>query len=138
MFFVCSTGDVSRSIVALAVIGKFCITANFHALFVYTSEVYATPTRNTALSICSVFASAGGMAAPFVAQTASIHPTAPIAVFGLVSVVAGFLMSFLPETKGRPMPQTVTESEDMWTGDTFWNSRFLCCKPARRSDYEKI
>ena len=41
----------SRSIVALAVIGKFCITANFHALFVYTSEVYATPTRNTALSI---------------------------------------------------------------------------------------
>jgi len=76
MFFVCSTGDVSRSIVALAVIGKFCITANFHALFVYTSEVYATPTRNTALSICSVFASAGGMAAPFVAQTASIHPTA--------------------------------------------------------------
>jgi hypothetical protein len=49
-FFV-STADVTRSVVALAVIGKFCITANFHALFVYTSEVYATPARNTALSI---------------------------------------------------------------------------------------
>jgi hypothetical protein len=45
------SADVSRAVVALAVIGKFCITANFHALFVYTSEVYATPTRNTALSL---------------------------------------------------------------------------------------
>jgi hypothetical protein len=50
-FFFVSTADVTRSVVALAVIGKFCITANFHALFVYTSEVYATPARNTALSI---------------------------------------------------------------------------------------
>ena len=40
------------------------------------------------------------MAAPFVAQTSSIHPTVPIAVFGVVSVIAGFLMTFLPETKG--------------------------------------
>ena len=45
------SADVNRAVVALAVIGKFCITANFHALFVYTSEVYATPARNTALSI---------------------------------------------------------------------------------------
>ena len=37
----------------------------------------------------SVFASAGGMAAPFVAQTSSIHPTVPIAIFGIVSVIAG-------------------------------------------------
>jgi OCT family organic cation transporter-like MFS transporter 4/5 len=85
-----------------------------------------------------VFASAGGMAAPFVAQTSSIHPTVPIAVFGSVSVIAGFLMSFLPETKGRPLPQTVTECEDMWTGDTFWNSRLFCWRPRRHSGYENI
>jgi hypothetical protein len=37
----------------------------------------------------SVFASTGGMVAPFIAQTSSIHPTVPIAIFGFVSVIAG-------------------------------------------------
>ena len=57
-----------------------------------------------------------------------------------ILLTPGFLMSFLPETKGRPMPQTVTECEDMWSGDTFWNTRVFCCrrKSAARSGYEAI
>ena len=65
-----------------------------------TSYYYCSAIHCIFLHSSSVFASAGGMAAPFVAQTSSIHPTVPIAVFGVVSVIAGFLMTFLPETKG--------------------------------------
>ena len=45
--------------------------------------------QSTTLISSSVFASTGGMVAPFIAQTSAIHPTVPIAVFGVVSVIAG-------------------------------------------------
>jgi OCT family organic cation transporter-like MFS transporter 4/5 len=119
--------------ICLAVFGKFCITACFHTLFVYTSEMYATPNRNTGLSVCSVFARVAGMTAPFVAELKSIHPFLPIAVFGGCGVVASLMASFLPETKGTEMPQTLTESEQFGNGDTLWSQCCNTCSSNKRT-----
>ena len=108
--------------ISLAVSGKLCITAVFHALFIYTSEIYATPNRNTGLSVCSVFARVAGMTAPYVGELKTIDPFLPIAVFGGCGIIAAFLATFLPETKGANLPNTIKESEEFARGDTVWKT----------------
>ena len=105
-----------------AVSGKLCITACFHALFIYTSEMFATPNRNTGLSVCSVFARVAGMTAPFVSELKVIDAFLPIAVFGGCGIIAAFLATLLPETKGAELPNTIEENENFAKGDTLWKS----------------
>lgn len=111
--------------IALAVFGKLCITACFHGIFVYASELFATANRNTGVSICSVFARVAGMTAPFVGELKVIHSFLPIAVFGGCGVLAAILTTFLPETKGANLPDSIQESEEFGRGDTLW--RKLIC-----------
>lgn len=106
---------------ALGVMGKFCVSSCFHVLFVYSSEIYATPARNTGVSMCSLFARAGGMIAPFVEQLRVLNPFLPVAVFGCCAIIAAFAASFLPETKNKVLPQTIEESESFGDTDTLWN-----------------
>lgn len=37
----------------------------------------------------------------------------PLTLFGVLALVAGGLAFLLPETKGRPLPVTVKEAEDL-------------------------
>ena len=113
-------GDNAK--ICLAVFGKLCITACFHALFVYTSEMYVTANRNTGLGVCSVFARIAGMAAPYVAELKIVDAFLPIAVFGSCGVIAAIAATFLPETKGAELPNSLMESEKFGTGDTLWKS----------------
>lgn len=113
--------------IALAVFGKLCITACFHGLFVYCSELFATANRNTGVSICSVFARVAGMTAPFVAELKVIHSFLPIAVFGSCGILAAILTTFLPETKGANLPDSIQESEEFGKGDTLWK-KLVCLR----------
>ena len=79
--------------------------------------------QNTGLSVCSVFARVGGMSAPYVGELKTIHPFLPIAVFGGCGLLAAILSTFLPETKGTRLPNTIEESETFAKGDTMWK----CC-----------
>ena len=88
--------------------------------------MYATPNRNTGLSVCSVFARVGGMTAPYVGELQDVDPFLPIAVFGGCGLNAAILSTFLPETKGTQLPNTIEESETFAKGDTMWT----CCKQA--------
>jgi hypothetical protein len=36
----------------------------------------------------------------------------PLAIFGIISVVDGFLILFLPETRGKEIPDTINEAEN--------------------------
>ena len=87
--------------------------------------MYATPNRNTGLSVCSVFARVAGMTAPFVSELKNVNPFLPIAIFGGCGLLAAILSTFLPETKGAILPSTIEESEEFAKGDTMWKS---CCK----------
>ncbi len=115
------SNDIGR--LSLAVFGKLAITACYHALFVYTSEMYVTANRNTGLAVCTVFARIAGMTAPFIGELKVVHSLLPIAVFGGCGVMAAVLATFLPETKGARLPSTVEESEEFAKNDTLWSSR---------------
>ncbi|GAB0201960.1 solute carrier family 22 member 6-A-like [Grus japonensis] len=96
---------------ALAVIGKGCLSASFNCVFLYTTELYPTPIRQTGLGFGSTMARVGGIVAPLVKMMDEYYPFLPPAVYGVAPVVAAVAAGFLPETLNTPLPDTIEEVE---------------------------
>uniref|UniRef100_A0A8B9C237 Solute carrier family 22 member 8 n=1 Tax=Anser brachyrhynchus TaxID=132585 RepID=A0A8B9C237_9AVES len=96
---------------ALAVIGKGCLSASFNCVFLYTTELYPTPIRQTGLGFGSTMARVGGIVAPLVKMMDEYYPFLPPAVYGVAPVVAAVAAGFLPETLNAPLPDTIEEVE---------------------------
>ncbi|XP_038059995.1 solute carrier family 22 member 13-like [Patiria miniata] len=104
---------IARTVVAM--IGKFCITASFNIIYLWTSEMYPTPVRSATVGLCSVTARVGSIVAPFIFNLAKLDNVTNdlhLIVFGAAAVVAGVLLIPLPETKGRDLPDTMREGEE--------------------------
>ena len=55
----------------------------------------------------------GSSIAPFIVDLGgAIDPGIPPLVFGCVLIMSSISFLFLPETRGKPLPQTVKEVED--------------------------
>ena len=61
--------------------------------------------------------------------------TLPSIVFAFVAIVSGLLAVFLPETLGRPLPQSVADGERFGEDDKF--SFATCCKDKRSRQPEQ-
>ncbi|XP_068521584.1 solute carrier family 22 member 6-A-like isoform X2 [Anas acuta] len=96
---------------ALAVIGKGCLSASFNCVFLYTTELYPTPIRQTGLGFGSTMARVGGIVAPLVKMMDEYYPFLPPAVYGVAPIVAAVAAGFLPETLNAPLPDTIEEVE---------------------------
>ncbi|XP_074655158.1 organic cation transporter protein-like [Tubulanus polymorphus] len=89
--------------------GKFCCTAAFGIIYIHTSELYPTNFRNRGVGIASAFARVGSMTAPFAAYLAQFISWLPGVILGCIGLVTALLMIPLPETRGVPMPQTISD-----------------------------
>ena len=66
------------------------------------------------------------MLAPVIAR--ELDPALVITIFATLSLVAGIFTSFLPETKGKKLPDTMEEGEDLGLGH-------FSCTFTKRQDY---
>lgn len=82
-------------------------------IYIYTSELYPTVVRNMGMGAVSTGMRLGSMLAPFISNMATSIPWLPTVVFGLAPIAAGGLCLFLPETKGRNLPDSL---EDVQSG----------------------
>jgi OCT family organic cation transporter-like MFS transporter 4/5 len=62
-------------IIALAMTGKFGISASFAIIYVYSAEIFPTVVRNIGVGASSMFARAGSVVAPFVKLLVSLKFT---------------------------------------------------------------
>lgn len=53
--------------ISLEMMGKFALTITYTIVYMYTTELYPTVLRNTALGVCSMAARIGGIIAPYFA-----------------------------------------------------------------------
>ncbi|XP_074660497.1 organic cation transporter-like protein [Tubulanus polymorphus] len=90
-------------------VGKFCCTAAYGIIFIHTSELYPTNFRNRAIGITSAFSRVGSMTAPFAAYLAQYISWLSGVILGCIGLVTALLMLLLPETRGIPMPQTISD-----------------------------
>ncbi|KAI3409883.1 hypothetical protein GPALN_006257 [Globodera pallida] len=94
--------------------GKVCIQGAFNILYIFTSELYPTVIRNSAVGTCSMMARVGSAASGYIAILSDVTlPTVPMAIFCIFSLFAGVLIYFLPETKDLPLPETMWDAVRM-------------------------
>lgn len=100
--------------IMVAMIGKFCITASFAIVYVFTAEIFPTVIRNFGVGLSSTSGRIGSMVAPFVKEigiATTVH--VPLGIFGGVAMLAGGLVYLLPETSNMPIPDTLQEAEEL-------------------------
>ena len=90
--------------------GKLLAGLCFGMCYLYTSELYPTPLRGTAVGSCSTMARVGGIIALCIAPLGYIWKPLPMTVMGSVAIIAGIFAMTFPETTGRKLPETMTEA----------------------------
>jgi hypothetical protein len=88
----------------LMLIGKMFIQGAFNILYIFTSELYPTVIRNSAVGFNSMVARLGAGASSYIAILADTTlPIVPMVIFAAFSLVAGALVKILPETRDKPV-----------------------------------
>ena len=62
IFFI---GNDKLLIIILAMVGKFCVSASYAIIYLYSSELFPTSIRNSCMGACSMMARIGGMFAHY-------------------------------------------------------------------------
>nr|XP_020498847.1 solute carrier family 22 member 13-like [Labrus bergylta] len=104
--------DHPNVLTGLAMVGKFGITASFSIIYVYTAEIFPTVLRQTGIGVSSMFARMGGMLAPIINLLHNSNPAIPLIIFGTSPLLVAVLALALPETAGRPLPDTIEDVEN--------------------------
>ncbi|XP_058016062.1 solute carrier family 22 member 6-A-like [Ahaetulla prasina] len=97
---------------SLAVIGKGCLSAAFTCVFLFTTELYPTPVRQTGLGFGSTMARVGGMVSPLTSLLEDYYSFLPPVVYGALPILAGIIACLLPETLNVPLPDTIDDVEN--------------------------
>ncbi|KAM3602369.1 uncharacterized protein V6R79_002793 [Siganus canaliculatus] len=103
--------DLSAVKTALAMTGKFGITASLSIIYVYSAEVFPTVIRQNGIGIGSMCARTGGVLAPMMYLLRNISPHAPMVLCGLCPLLGSALTLLLPETANKPLPDTIEDVE---------------------------
>lgn len=69
--------------------------------------------RSGSVGAFSTFSRFGALLAPFVPLLRNIFEFLPLLIFGVFAFTAGILATFLPETLGKKLPDTVEEAENI-------------------------
>ncbi|CAL1296171.1 unnamed protein product [Larinioides sclopetarius] len=100
--------DIVWLTIFFSMTGKFFSAGVFDLNFVYTSEIFPTVMRNTALGFASACARLGALLSPFIHQMAEVtHPLVPVAVPGVFCICSGLFVLLLPEMKDKALQDTL-------------------------------
>jgi len=112
VIILCIPREHEMVIVILSLIASFCVSSSFAMLWMWMGELMPTQVRNAGVGSSSMIARIGGVLATTVGALADISPRIPIAMFAAVALTSAFLSLMLPETQGKPLPDTAEESEN--------------------------
>lgn len=104
-------GQNATAITITALGGRFCISASFAVLYVYSAELFPTVVRNAGMGISSLSARVGGMVAPFIVLLGEQSILIPMFLFACTALFAAIAGLKLHETQGKPMPATFEDLE---------------------------
>lgn len=110
--------------VTAAMIGKFGASAGFTIIYIFTTELFPTVVRNAGVGASSCAARIGSIVAPYTVDLGHLISSGPLGtgfpmlLYGVLSLIAGGLSLYLPETLGKDLPETITD------GERFGNSSY--------------
>lgn len=123
----------STTATTIVMLGKLFIAGSFAAIYNYSAELFPTVVRNSAMGLGSMCARLAGALTPLITLLDSFDPKVPAVTFGLLSLVSGYWVMFLPETMNQMMPESIEDGEQFGKGDT-WFKACLKRKKSRDTD----
>lgn len=99
---------LSNQLLAAAMLARFSIAGANAVLYLWAAELVPTGVRAVALGVLSMTARLAAVVSPFVFA----YCGSPLVVVGLPALIAGIVARFLPETVGRPMPDSIEDIID--------------------------
>lgn len=115
---------------SIVMVGKFMIAGSFAVIYNYSAELFPTVVRNSAMGLGSMSARLSGALTPLITLLDSFDPTIPAVTFGVIAILSGTWVLFLPETNNQPMPETIADGESFGKGD---NCFTLCFGGKRKN-----
>ncbi|KAJ8716930.1 hypothetical protein PYW08_005329 [Mythimna loreyi] len=88
-------------------------TFSYNIVYMYTSELFPTYTRNSMHAICGAVGRVGSLVAPQTPLLMSYWAGLPTFLFGVTSIFSGSLTLLMPETARTELPDTVAEAEQI-------------------------
>uniref|UniRef100_A0A1B6FR82 Major facilitator superfamily (MFS) profile domain-containing protein n=2 Tax=Cuerna arida TaxID=1464854 RepID=A0A1B6FR82_9HEMI len=97
-------------ILAAAMAGRFADVAVFGVITVYTAELFPTTVRNTAVGSSLAISQLGSISAPYIVDNLNKFGWyVPSTICGIGGLISAVLVLLLPETRGRPLLDTVEQ-----------------------------
>uniref|UniRef100_A0A8C6REI2 Solute carrier family 22 (organic anion/cation transporter), member 12 n=2 Tax=Nannospalax galili TaxID=1026970 RepID=A0A8C6REI2_NANGA len=97
---------------SMAVLGLGSLGTAFTCVTIFSSELFPTVLRMTAVGLGQIAARGGAILGPLV-RLLGIHvPWLPLLVYGTVPVLSGLAALLLPETKNLPLPDTIQDIQN--------------------------
>lgn len=109
LVFIVLPSGMRAAELTFAIIGQIGAYTSFVQVYLYSSEVFPTVVRNSAMGFASVFGRFGGFIAPFVVNIGIEWVS--IVIFSVLAFCAAFLCYFLPETKDIVLLNTIDQTE---------------------------
>ncbi|XP_073945807.1 solute carrier family 22 member 1-like isoform X2 [Choristoneura fumiferana] len=105
--------DVLWLVITMFMTSKLMTGLSFTILYIFTSELFPTYTRNSMQALCSALGRVGGIIATQMPLLRAYWTGLPIVLFGVTSLVAAFATLLVPDTGKACLPDTVRQAESL-------------------------
>ena len=105
----------------LCFLGKFICTAAFYMFYVQAAELNPTPIRNSGMGFASFSANIVGLSGPTAVHLATIDKRIPYGIIAIISFVSAIAASFLPETLGCYLPETISSAAEFGNDQKYFS-----------------
>ncbi|XP_026749122.1 organic cation transporter protein-like [Galleria mellonella] len=109
LVFIFIPSNMETLMLVFAIIGQTGAYTSFIQTYLFTSELFPTVIRNSAMGFSSMFARVGGFIAPFVVNIGTEWIS--ILIFSAIAFSTAILCCFLPETKNINLTNSIEETE---------------------------
>ena len=105
------TANWPLSTIILLMLSRFFLTMAYNIQFLYSTEVCPTVVRCRAYAIMTSLGAIGALVSPQFIALQKFHQSLPLLSFGMATFIVAAISIFLPESKGRKMPQSLLDGE---------------------------
>ncbi|XP_064467603.1 solute carrier family 22 member 13-like [Ornithodoros turicata] len=114
----------------MAVTFMTCFSGGFNITCQIGAEIFPTVIRARAVLLQHLMSDIGSVLGTPVAATVEWDQYLPVLVCGILALITAMMLPFLPETVGLPLPQTITDGENLGKDRGFC---FCPCIPTKET-----